>query len=61
VETDQSGAVGVRYRYDPYGNDRGTSGAFLNRLRFTANTLTTLVLYHMGPRLYRREIGRWAP
>ena len=58
--TQTDGTVGVRYRYDPYGNDRGTTGSFSNRLRFAGQYFDrTIGVYHMGTRLYFPAIGRW--
>ncbi len=57
--TQEDGTVGVRYRYDPYGNERDTTGSLSNRLRFAGQYFDSLGHYHMGTRLYLPAIGRW--
>jgi RHS repeat-associated protein len=48
------------YKYDPYGNDAGTTGSVTSRSRFAGGYLSTsLGLYKFGERWYDPTIGRW--
>jgi RHS repeat-associated protein len=62
--TDSTGGTAMplpaTYKYDPYGNDAGTTGSVTSRFRFAGGYLSTsLGLYKFGERWYDPTTGRW--
>jgi RHS repeat-associated protein len=62
--TDSAGGTAMplpaTYKYDPYGNDAGSTGTIVSRLRFAGGYLSTsLGLYKFGERWYDPTTGRW--
>lgn len=58
--TDVSGNLTNTYRYDPYGNDAGTTGTVANPYRYASGHLDTQTgLYKFGARYYDPTVGRW--
>jgi RHS repeat-associated protein len=61
---DATGTVVATYRYDPYGNDTGTTGTLYQPIRYTGgywdgSTSGHAVLYKFGQRYYDSSLGRW--
>ena len=58
--TDSAGAITNTFKYDPYGNDIGTTGTVKNPIRFQGQYYSSsLKLYKMGLRFYDPGLGRW--
>jgi RHS repeat-associated protein len=58
--TNSSGSVVDTFKYDPYGNDTGTTGSVVEPLRFAGGYYDTETgLYKFGMRYYDPTIGRW--
>ncbi len=58
--TNSAGNVAVRYRYGPFGDDRGQVGSLGNSLRFASQEyMPALGISKMGERFYLPKIGRW--
>jgi RHS repeat-associated protein len=57
---DSAGNVAARYRYDPFGQDRGVVGSLSNSLRFgSVEYVPALKLFKMGERWYDPKSGRF--
>jgi RHS repeat-associated protein len=60
--TDDSGTPTATYKYDPFGNSRGETGAVSNPWRFAGEHREApgTGLYKVGARYYDPSLGRWA-